>query len=112
MILYRELSWWYWAVTAVLSVIGLADRFRGVLSGRCAERRADSPFPFWGRRLCSVPRAGARGLHRHTATGLWTPMDWLFWVPAIGTLRTGIVQLLPAGSLSLTAALEPGEAFS
>jgi hypothetical protein len=27
MILYREISWWYWAVTTVLLIIGLAGRF-------------------------------------------------------------------------------------
>ena len=27
MILYREISWWYWAVTAVLLIVGLAGWF-------------------------------------------------------------------------------------
>ena len=27
MILYREISWWYWAVTTALLFVGLAGRF-------------------------------------------------------------------------------------
>jgi hypothetical protein len=30
MILYKELSWWYWAATSVLLIVGLAGQFEAL----------------------------------------------------------------------------------
>ncbi len=85
MIDYRELSWWYWLVTAVLLTAGLLvtpDAFLGAIGlsvwqlihYRLREGR-NSAFPvqvrFWYLMLLLAALPG--------------PMQWLYWVPTIGT---------------------------
>ena len=85
MIDYREMSWWYWLVTAVLLTAGFLvspDAFLGaigvtvwqLLHYRLREG-SNSAFPvqvrFWYLVLLLVALPG--------------PMQWLYWVPTIGT---------------------------
>lgn len=85
MIQIREISWWYWAVTAVLLIAGLAGW----------------PPAF----LLAVGLSAVQVVHFRSAEGswrafpvqvrlaylailaatLWPPLRWLVWVPAIGT---------------------------
>lgn len=85
MILYRQSSWWYWAVTAVLLIAGQAGWFAAfhlaialsavqVVHFRLREG-SFTAFPVQVR----VAYAGILVL------ASWGPMNWLFWVPAIGT---------------------------
>ncbi len=85
MIDYRELSWWYWLVTAVLLSLGLLltpDAFLGaiavtlwqLLHYRLREGSAGA-FPvqvrFWYLILLLL--------------ALPAPMQWLYWIPTVGT---------------------------
>jgi hypothetical protein len=85
MILYKELSWRYWAVTSVLLIVGLAGRFEAFYLATTLSAVQVIHF-----RLCEGNFAAFPVQVRVAYTGilllaLWGPMNWLFWVPAIGT---------------------------
>lgn len=85
MIQYREISWWYWAVTSVLLIAGLSGWLLafhlavGLSAAQIIHFRlregAFSAFPVQVRLAYAAMLLFA----------LWEPMRWLFWVPAIGT---------------------------
>ncbi len=85
MIEYRDMSWWYWLVTALLLSLGLVATplaFHGaigvtlwqLLHYRLREG-SNGAFPvqvrFWYLMLLLLALPG--------------PMQWLYWVPTIGT---------------------------
>lgn len=86
MILYREVSWWYWAVTAALLIAGLAGQFEAfriaiVLSAvqvlHFRQREGSyTAFPVQVR-LAYLAILLVASLQS---------MNWLFWLPAIGTV--------------------------
>lgn len=85
MILYREISWWYWAVTSVLLIAGLAGRFEAFQLA--AGLSAFQIFHF-RRREGSYAAFPVQVRIAYTAVlllAMWGPLNWLFWVPAIGT---------------------------
>jgi hypothetical protein len=85
MIDYREMSWWYWLVTAVLLSIGLTvspDGFLGAIGVTVWQlfhfrlrEGSNAAFPvqvrFWYLMLLLLALPG--------------PMQWLYWIPTIGT---------------------------
>ncbi len=85
MIDYREMSWWYWLVTAVLLSIGLtvsSDGFLGAIGVTVWQlfhfrlrEGSNAAFPvqvrFWYLMLLLLALPG--------------PMQWLYWIPTIGT---------------------------
>ena len=88
---YRELSWWYWLVTAVLLTLGVlvdVSAFLGAIGlsvwqifhYRLREGRFDA-FPVQVR----------IGYLLLLLLALPQPMQWLFWVPMIGTWAQLIV---------------------
>jgi hypothetical protein len=85
MILYKELSWWYWTVTSVLLIVGLAGRFETFFLATALSAVQVIHF-----RLREGSYAAFAVQVRVAYTGtlllaLWGPMNWLFWAPAIGT---------------------------
>ncbi|MGH8745543.1 MAG: hypothetical protein ACREUK_03525 [Burkholderiales bacterium] len=85
MIMYREASWWYWAVSVILLGVGLAGRpgafyltvGLSVLQIAHFRRREGrwSAFPVQVR----VAYALIVGLF------LWQPLNVMYWLPFIGT---------------------------
>ncbi|MET0029646.1 MAG: hypothetical protein ABW101_18595 [Candidatus Thiodiazotropha sp.] len=85
MIDYREMSWWYWLVTALLLSAGFfvtPDAFLGAIGVTVWQlihyrlrEGSNNAFPvqvrFWYLMLLLVALPG--------------PMQWLYWVPTIGT---------------------------
>ncbi|MET0067429.1 MAG: hypothetical protein ABW076_13870 [Candidatus Thiodiazotropha sp.] len=85
MIDYREMSWWYWLVTALLLSAGFfvtPDAFLGAIGVTVWQlihyrlrEGSNNAFPvqvrFWYLILLLVALPG--------------PMQWLYWVPTIGT---------------------------
>ncbi|MET0052772.1 MAG: hypothetical protein ABW095_17050 [Candidatus Thiodiazotropha sp.] len=85
MIDYREMSWWYWLVTALLLSAGFfvtPDAFLGAIGVTVWQlihyrlrEGSNNAFPvqvrFWYLMLLLVALHG--------------PMQWLYWVPTIGT---------------------------
>jgi len=107
MILYREISWWYWAVTSVLLIAGVARRFRGFLSGHRAERHPGGSFPDEPRQLHRLSGAVTRGLHGDAASGAVGTDE----LAVLGTRHwhagAGSVRLLLLGAHPVAYAMEP-----
>jgi hypothetical protein len=85
MILYKEVSWWYWAATDLLLLLGLSGRpeafylaialtFVQILHFRLRDG-GFSAFPVQVRLVYAAILLGL----------LWPPLNWLYWWPAIGT---------------------------
>jgi len=86
MIDYKQISWWYWAVTSVLLVCGLAGWFEAFYLATALS--AVQIVYFWlqegdFRAFPVQVRMAYTGL---LCLALWMPLNWLFWVPATGTL--------------------------
>ncbi|MET0089721.1 MAG: hypothetical protein ABW068_06820 [Candidatus Thiodiazotropha sp.] len=78
MIDYREMSWWYWLVTAVLLTAGFLatpDAFLGAIGVTVWQlihyRLREGRNSAWYLVLLLIALPG--------------PMQWLYWVPTIGT---------------------------
>lgn len=85
MIQYREISWWYWAVTSVLLIAGLAGWETGFhLAGGLSAWQI-LHFGLRERSLSAFPVQVRIAYTALLLLALWEPMRWLFWVPAIGT---------------------------
>jgi hypothetical protein len=85
MILYRELSWWYWAVTAVLLIIGLAGWFEAFYLAAGLSAIQVAHFRLREGRYAAFPVQIRMAYTTILLLSLWEPLNWLFWVPAIGT---------------------------
>ena len=85
MILYREISWWYWAVTATLLIIGLAGWFEAFYLATALSAIQILHFRLREGSFTAFPVQVRVAYMAMLALALWEPMNWLFWVPAIGT---------------------------
>jgi hypothetical protein len=85
MINWRDVSWWYWAAEAGLLIAGLAWRFEAFYAAAALAVVQVVHFGLREKSLTAFPvqvRIAYAGL---LLIALWGPMNWLFWVPAIGT---------------------------
>lgn len=85
MILYREISWWYWAITAILLIVGLTGWFGAfyLTIGLSTTQVVHFRVREGGFFAFSVQVRMA-----YTAMlllALWGPVNGLFWVLAVGT---------------------------
>jgi hypothetical protein len=85
MILYREISWWYWAVTATFLIIGLTGRFEAFYLATALSAIQVVHFRLREGGFAAFPVQVRLAYTAMLALALWEPMNWLFWVPAIGT---------------------------
>lgn len=85
MILYREISWWYWAVTSVLLIVGLAGRFEAFTLAAGLSAFQVVHFRLRDGSFAAFPVQVRVAYTAMLLLALWGPMNWLFWVPAIGT---------------------------
>lgn len=104
MLLYREVSWWYWVATAALLMAGLSGWSEAFHAATALSALQVLHFHRREGRLAAFPvqvRLAFTGLLLLAA---WPPMHWLFWVPAIGTsaqvlfgycLLARVLSLLP-----------------
>lgn len=85
MIQYREISWWYWAVTAVLLIAGLSGWTAAfyLVTGLSAIQIVH--FRLREGSFSAFPVQVRIAYTALLLIALWEPMHWLFWVPAIGT---------------------------
>ena len=85
MILYREVSWWYWAVTAVLLMAGLGGHSVAFAAATVLGLIQVVHFRLREGSFTAFPvqvRVVYTGL---LLLALWPSMRWLYWVPAVGT---------------------------
>ena len=102
MTLYREISWWYWGVSAALLTAGLAGQFGAfylvlllstvqVIHFRLREG-AFKVFPVQVRLTYTAILLLA----------FWHPMRWMFWLAAVGRTAQVLFGYCPlARTLSL-----------
>lgn len=84
MILYRDFSWWCWAVTAVLLIVGLAGRFEAFVLAAGLSGLQIVYFRLREGGFTAFPVQVRLAYAGILAVALWRP--WLFWIPAIGTV--------------------------
>lgn len=85
MIFYREVSWWYWAATAVLLIIGLLGRFEAFQLAVALSVVQIIHFRLRQGRFAAFPVQVRVAYTAILLAALWQPLNGLFWVPAIGT---------------------------
>lgn len=86
MIMYREPSWWFWAVTSLFLIVGLAGRFEAFYAATLLSVFQIVYFRLREKSFGAFPvqvRIAYTGI---LLIALWGPMQWLFWVPAVGTV--------------------------
>lgn len=85
MIDYRKLSWWYWAATTVLLVAGLAGQFEAFKLAVALSAFQIVHFRLSEGSFIAFPVQVRTAYTAILLIALWPPMNWLYWVPAIGT---------------------------
>ena len=104
MIEYKELSWWYWLITACLLTAGLAGYQQGFWLAIGFTLFQLIHFAVTGRNIRSFPVQVRFWYLVFLLISLPGPMQILFWLPTIGTwaqIITGycmmarLVSLLP-----------------
>jgi hypothetical protein len=83
MILYKEISWWYWAITAVLLIVGLFGRFEAFYMATILGAVQVVHFEIREGSFGAFPVQVRLAFTALLLTALWGPMNWLFWLPAI-----------------------------
>ena len=86
MILYRQISWWYWAMTTVLLTIGLAGRVDAFYLAIALSVIQVAHFRVRHGAFSAFPVQVRLAYTALLLLALWEPMHVLFWLPAIGTL--------------------------
>lgn len=85
MLQFKELSWWYWAATSLLLIAGLAGQFPAFYLAITLSAVQVVHFRLREGNFTAFPvqvRLAYTGL---LLLALWQPLNWLYWVPGIGT---------------------------
>jgi hypothetical protein len=85
MILYKEISWGYFALTAILLIVGLMGRFEAFYLATILSAVQVVHFRIREGSLRAFPVQVRLAYTAILLVALWGPMNWLFWVPAFGT---------------------------
>lgn len=86
MILFSEMTWWYWAIADVLLWAGLSGRPEAFYAAVVLSLAQAIYFGLRERGITAFPvqvRIAYAGI---LLFALWSPLHWLFWLPAVGTL--------------------------
>jgi hypothetical protein len=86
MLLYREVSWWYWAVTTALLFLGLAGNPEGYWLAIGLSTLQIVHFRLREGRFAAFPVQVRLAYTAMLLLFLWGPLNVLYWIPAIGTL--------------------------
>lgn len=102
MIMYKEMSWWYWAVTAVLLMAGLAGHIEAFYAAAALSAFQTIHFRSTEGRFSAFPVQVRLTYTLMLTVFLWPPLHLLFWLPAIGTTAQVLFGYCPlARCLSL-----------
>ena len=85
MIDYKQISWWYWAVTSVLLIAGLAGHFAAFYLAIGLSAFQIIHFRLREGNFTAFPVQVRMAYTALLLLSLWQPMRWLFWIPAVGT---------------------------
>lgn len=86
MLMYREVSWWYWAVTTVLLFYGLAGNPEGFRLAIILSAIQVAHFRLREQAFSAFPVQVRVAYTAMLILFLWAPLNLLYWIPAIGTL--------------------------
>jgi len=86
MLLYREISWWYWAVTTALLFYGLAGNLVGFWLAIGLSAIQIVHFSLREGGFSAFPVQVRLAYTTMLLLFLWSPLNILFWIPAVGTL--------------------------
>jgi hypothetical protein len=91
MIDYRELSWWYWAATAVLLLTGLM-LWPPALAWTVLLSAVQTLHFLWRERSVTIFSVQVRFAYTlMVLVFLWEPLQPLLWIPAMGTVAQVLV---------------------
>ena len=85
MIDYRELSWWYWLVTAILLTLGLFWSAAGFFAAIALTLWQIVHYRWREGTFKAFPVQVRIGYLLLLLLALPEPMQWLYWVPMVGT---------------------------
>lgn len=85
MLQYKELSWWYWVVTSVLLLAGVAGQFGAFYLAIALSAFQVVHFRLREGSVIAFPVQVRVGYTALLILASWGPLNWVFWVPAIGT---------------------------
>lgn len=86
MMMYREFSWWYWAVTTGLLFYGLAGHHDGYWLAIGLSAIQVAHFRLREEDFAAFPVQVRVAYTAMLIVFLWPPLNSLYWIPAIGTL--------------------------
>lgn len=86
MLMYREVSWWYWAVTTVLLFQGLMGDPAGYWLAIGLSAIQIAHFRRREGNFIAFPVQVRVTYTAMLILFLWAPLNILYWIPAIGTL--------------------------
>jgi hypothetical protein len=84
-LLYREVSWWFWLATAVLLTAGLMGRFEAFWLAAALSAVQVVFFRMREGRFTAFPVQVRLAYTALLVIALPPFMHWLFWIPAVGT---------------------------
>lgn len=82
---FHEVSWWYWALTAILLTAGLTVRSDALYWAVFLSALQILHFRLAGGRFLAFPVQVRLAYTAILLLALWPPLHALFWVPAAGT---------------------------
>ncbi len=86
MLMYREISWWYWAVITALLFLGLAGHVEAFWLATALGMIQVVHFRLRDGRYSAFPVQVRATYAAMLILSVWVPFDVLFWILAIGTL--------------------------
>lgn len=86
MLMYREISWWYWSVTTILLFSGLAGQPEGYWLAIALSALQIVHFRLRDHSFAAFPVQVRVAYTAMLVVFLWGPLNVLYWIPAIGTL--------------------------
>ena len=83
LLLYREISWWYWVATLLL-VVGLTGWSDSFYLAAALGAVQVIHFRLREGTMTAFPVQVRLAVTAILVLALWEPMNWLFWLPAFG----------------------------
>ncbi len=85
MLMYRNISWWYWLVTVVFLTAGIAGWLPGFYLAIALTAVQVIHFTIRENSLTAFPVQVRFAYLIFLAAALWEPIRFLYWLPVIGT---------------------------
>jgi len=85
MIEYKDIGWWYWFVTAILLTVGVLGKDIGFILAIVLTSFQLIHYIIRGKSIEAFPVQVRFWYLMLLIVSLAEPMQWLYWVPCIGT---------------------------